>query len=277
MTAAATWVKRHTAGFVLAILAVFWLLPTLGLAVSSLRPKETYGTSGWWSVFTAPSQLTLENFRRFLDNDHLVGSLWNTVLISVPTTLLVVVIASMAGYAFAWLRFRGRDALFLLVVGMLVVPLQMALIPVFGVYRTLGISGIPAVVIFHVAFGLPFAVFLLRNFFAGLPESLFEAARLDGASEWRIFSRIVLPLGAPAIAALAIFQFLWVWNDLLVALVFAGDSPPITVAVARQLDAFGTNIDIIAAGAMVSMLVPLAVFFAFQRHFEAGLLGGSVK
>jgi len=167
--------------------------------------------------------------------------------------------------------------MFLVVVALLVVPLQMALIPVFQLYRRIGIDGVPAVVLFHVAFGLPFAIFLLRNFFAGLPRDLFEAARLDGASEWRIFVRIVLPLGAPAIAALAIFQFLWVWNDLLVALIFAGDSAPITVAIARRLGQFGSNIGVIAPGAFISMAVPLAVFFAFQRYFEEGLLGGSVK
>ena len=269
--------RRSPVQFVLVVVALFWLVPTLGLLVTSLRPVRTYGQSGWWEALTEPAQLTLEAYGDFFANQSLVRSVWNTVLIAVPTTVLVVVIAAMAGYAFAWMSFPGRDALFLVVVGMLVVPLQMALIPVFQFYRTLGISGIPGVVLFHVAFGLPFAVFLLRNFFAGLPRDLFEAARLDGASEWRIFLRIVLPLGAPAIAALAIFQFLWVWNDLLVALIFAGDNAPVTVAIARRLGQFGSNIGVIAPGAFVSMAIPLAVFFAFQRHFEAGLLGGSVK
>ena len=273
-----TRLLRHSAvQLVLAIVAVFWLVPTLGLLVTSLRPVTTYGQSGWWQLFSHPAQLTVRAYADFFHNRDLVQSIWNTVLIAVPATVLVVFIASMAGYAFAWIRFPGRDAMFLVVVGLLVVPLQMALIPVFQLYRRLGVSGIPAVVLFHVAFGLPFAVFLLRNFFAGLPRDLFEAARLDGASEWRIFLRIVLPLGAPAIAALAIFQFLWVWNDLLVALIFAGDSPPITVAIARRLGQFGSNIGVIAPGAFISIAVPLLVFFAFQRHFEAGLLGGSVK
>ena len=277
MTRLPNFLRRGAVHGVLLVVALFWLVPTLGLFVTSLRPVETYGRSGWWTALTRPAQMTLESYRGFFDNDELVESVWNTVLITVPSALLVVLIASMAGYAFAWMRFPGRDLLFLCVVGLLVVPLQMALIPVFQLYRRLDLSGIPAVILFHVAFGLPFAVFLLRNFFAGLPRDLFEAARLDGASEWRIFVRIVLPLGLPAIAALGIFQFLWVWNDLLVALIFAGDSPPLTVAIGRRLGQFGSNIGVIAPAAFISMAVPLVVFFAFQRHFEAGLLGGSVK
>jgi len=269
--------RRSTVHVALLAVAVFWLVPTLGLFVTSLRPVETYGRSGWWQGLLKPAELTVGTYRSFFESAELVRSVWNTVLITVPSAVLVVLIASMAGYAFAWMSFPGRDALFLVVVGLLVVPLQMALIPVFQLYRRLGVDGVPAVVLFHVAFGLPFAVFLLRNFFASLPRDLFEAARLDGASEWRIFLRIVLPLGAPAIAALAIFQFLWVWNDLLVALIFAGDSPPITVAIGRRLGQFGSNIGVIAPASFVSMAVPLVVFFAFQRHFEAGLLGGSVK
>jgi alpha-glucoside transport system permease protein len=271
------WLRRGPVQLVLAAVAVFWLVPTFGLLVTSLRPVVTYGQSGWWQALVEPAELTLESYLGFFADPALVGSIWNTFLITVPSTVLVVVIAAMAGYAFAWVDFPGRDALFLLVVGLLVVPLQMALIPVFQLFRAVGIGGIPAVVLFHVAFGLPFAVFLLRNYFAGLPRDLFEAARLDGASEWRIFLRVVLPLGLPAIAALAIFQFLWVWNDLLVALVFAGDAAPLTVAIARRLGQFGSNIGVIAPGAFISVTVPLVVFFAFQRHFEAGLLGGSVK
>ena len=277
MSTDSAWLRRGGVQIALAVVAVFWLVPTFGLLVTSLRPVQTYGQSGWWEALTKPSQLTVDAYTDFFDNPSLVDSLWNTVLITVPTTVLVVFIASMAGYAFAWIKFPLRDPLFLVVVALLVVPLQMALIPVFQLYRTLGISGIPAVVVFHVAFGLPFAIFLLRNFFAGLPRDLFEAARLDGASEWAIFFRIVLPLGLPAVAALSIFQFLWVWNDLLVALIFAGDSAPLTVAIGRQLGQFGSNIGIIAPGAFISVAIPLAVFFAFQRHFEAGLLGGAVK
>jgi len=263
----------------MAVVGLCWLLPTIGLLMTALRPRALFVTSGWWQAVTRPSQLTLENFRRVLDTPQIVDSLWNTVLITVPATVGVVLIAAMAAYAFAWIEFPFRDAIFLGVVALLVVPLQMALVPVARLYGRLGIFGsITGVVLFHIAFGLPFAIFLLRNFFASIPRDLTEAARLDGASEARIFFRIMLPLGLPAIASLAIFQFLWVWNDLLVALVFARtSSAPITVAIQQQLRQFGGNIDIISAASFLSMIVPLAVFFAFQRHFAEGLLSGSVK
>jgi alpha-glucoside transport system permease protein len=206
-------------------------------------------------------------------------SLVNTVYISVPATLLVIGIGALAAYALAWMRFPGQDWLMVVIVGLLVVPIQVALIPIATLYGDLGIFGsLLGVVLFHVAFGLPFAVFLLRNFFAGIPADLLEAARMDGAREWRIFRKVVLPIGLPAIASLAIFQFLWVWNDLLVALVFADPSAqPITVALQEQLRDFGTNVDVLATGSFVSMIVPLAVFFAFQRFFVQGVLAGSTK
>ena len=206
-------------------------------------------------------------------------SFWNTVLITVPTTVLVVLIAALAAYAFAWVDFPGRDAAFLVVVALLVVPIQVALIPVARMYGDIGIYGdILGVVLFHVAFGLPFAIFLLRNFFVGIPRDLLEAARMDGAGELTIFLRVVLPLGLPAIASLAIFQFLWVWNDMLVALVFARpESAPLTIAIREQTRQFGSNLDVIAPGAFLSMIVPLVVFFAFQRYFVQGVLAGSVK
>lgn len=263
----------------LVLVAVFWLVPTFGLLISSLRPEAQNSASGWWTVFTAPSQLTFANYEAILSNGAMVQSFFNTIYITVPATLLVVGIGSLAAYAFAWIEFPGRDWLFLLVIALLVVPIQVALIPVARLYGTLGIFGsIPSVVFFHVAFGLPFAIFLLRNFFAGIPRDLLEAARMDGAGEWAVFLRVVLPLGLPAIASLAIFQFLWVWNDLLVALVFANaSSAPLTVQLQSQVRQFGANIDILAPGAFLSMIVPLAVFFAFQRYFVQGVLAGSVK
>jgi len=271
--------RRWPLHITMAAVGLLWLVPTLGLLVTALRPRGLFATSGWWNVITTPSQLTLENFERILDTGSITRSLVNTVLISVPTTVGVVVVGALAGYAFAWIDFRFREAVFLGVVALLVVPLQMALVPVAKLYGTLGIFGsIFGVVLFHVAFGLPFAIFLLRNFFAGIPKDLLEAARLDGASELRIFRRVMLPLGMPAIASLAIFQFLWVWNDLLVALVFARTrNAPITVAIQSQLRQFGGNIDIISAASFVSMVIPLIVFFAFQRHLAEGLLAGSVK
>jgi alpha-glucoside transport system permease protein len=263
----------------LILVALFWLTPTVGLLITSFRPAEEITTSGWWNVVTEPAQLTIANYTSLLDQEGMVRSLLNTFYITIPTTVLLVIIAAAAAYAFAWLEFRGREVLFLVVVSLLVVPLQMALIPVARLFGDINIFGtIWAAILFHIAFGLPFAVFLLRNFFVGLPHELLEAARIDGASELQIFTRIVLPLGMPAIAALTIFQFLWTWNDLLVALVFTSrENTPITVAIRDQLSQFGGNLQVIAPGAFLSMVVPLIVFFAFQRHFVQGLLAGSVK
>ena len=276
---ALTFVSRGAVSTFLVVVALLWLIPAFGLLVSSLRPAAASNATGWWTVLTAPAELTLRNYRELLDRPDMVDSFWNTVLITVPATVGLVVLAALAAYAFAWVDFRGRDVLFLLVVGLLVVPLQVALIPVAQLYNVLGIFGsIPGVVLFHIAFGLPFGIFLLRNFFAGIPRDLLEAARMDGASEWTIFTRVVLPLGLPAIASLSIFQFLWVWNDLLVGLVFAGsDAAPLTVAIREQTRQFGSSIDVIASGAFLSLVVPLAVFFAFQRYFVQGVLAGSVK
>jgi alpha-glucoside transport system permease protein len=264
---------------VLLVIGVLWLVPTIGLAISSLREPSDINSTGWWTVLTEPAQLTVDNYRALLENDRMVSAFWNTVLITVPTTLLVVLIAAFAAYAFAWIDFPGRDWLFLIVIALLVVPIQVALIPVARLYGDIGIYGdVLGVILFHVAFGLPFAIFLLRNFFAGIPRDLLEAARMDGAGEFTVFFRVVLPLGLPAIASLAIFQFLWVWNDLLVALVFARpDSAPLTIAIREQTRQFGSNLDVIAPGAFLSMIVPLLVFFAFQRYFVQGVLAGSVK
>ncbi|MBX6387119.1 MAG: carbohydrate ABC transporter permease [Microbispora sp.] len=260
------------------LVALFWLIPTLGLLVVSLRSETDNNSSGWWTLFAKPAQLTFENYSNLLASGF-SSSFWNTVLITVPSTVLVIGIAAMAAYAFAWIDFPGRDTVFLVVIALLVVPVQIALIPIAKLYGALGIFGsILGVVLFHVAFGLPFAIFLLRNFFVGIPRSLLEAARMDGAPEWRIFATIVFPLAKPAIASLGIFQFLWVWNDLLVALVFADtDSQPMTKALQSQMRQFGTNVDILAPGAFLSVIIPLVLFFAFQRYFVQGMLAGSVK
>ncbi|WP_078849994.1 carbohydrate ABC transporter permease [Streptomyces sp. NRRL F-5126] len=264
---------------VLVLVGLFWLMPTIGLLLSSLRGADDIASSGWWQVFTKPSRLTFENYANLLDNHVITNSLLSTVLITVPATLLVVVIGSFAGYAFAWMEFPGRDWWFIGVVALLVVPVQVALIPVSRLFGAIGIFETTlGVVLFHVAFGLPFAIFLLRNFFAEIPRELLEAARLDGAGEIRLFTRVVMPLGGPAIASLGIFQFLWVWNDMLVALVFADSkNPPITVALQQQVRQFGNNVDVLAPGAFLSMIIPLAVFFAFQRQFVSGVMAGAVK
>ncbi|MDX2826970.1 carbohydrate ABC transporter permease [Streptomyces ipomoeae] len=263
----------------LLLVALFWLVPTFGLLVSSFRDPTDISTSGWWKVFSTPAQLTTKSYESLLANDDITNALFNTVWITVPATLLVILIGAMAGYAFAWMDFKGRDWWFMVVVGLLVVPVQVALIPLSGLFRDLGIFGdITGVVLFHVGFGLPFAIFLLRNFFAEIPRELLEAARLDGAGEIRLFATVVLPLAAPALASLGIFQFLWVWNDMLVALVFSSsDSQPLTVALQQQVRQFGSNIEILAPGAFISMVIPLAVFFAFQRQFVSGVMAGAVK
>ena len=273
------WLSGGALRIVLTVIALLWLLPTAGLAVSSFRTPSDINSDGWWTAITRPSQLTADNYRSLFDNDRMISSLWNTVVITVPSVVLVVVVAAFAAYAFAWIEFPGRNALFLVVIALLVVPIQMALIPVARLYSDLGIFGdVIGVILFHVAFGLPFAIFLLRNFFAGIPRELLEAARMDGAGEFTVFFRVVAPLGFPAIASLAIFQFLWVWNDLLVALVFANPrSAPLTIAIRDQTRQFGSNIDVIGSGAFLSMIVPLIVFFAFQRYFVQGVLAGSSK
>ncbi|WP_327087077.1 carbohydrate ABC transporter permease [Nonomuraea sp. NBC_01738] len=263
---------------IMILIGLFWLVPTLGLFVVSLREVQVNNAEGWWTIFTKPAELTISSYKNLLATGF-TSSFWNTVLITVPTTILVIGIAAMAAYAFAWMEFPGRDLLFLVVVGLLIVPIQIALIPIASFYGGVGIFGtIPSVILFHVAFGLPFAIFLLRNFFVGIPASLLEAARMDGAPEWKIFVSVVFPLGKPAIASLGIFQFLWVWNDMLIALVFANpDSQPMTKALQSQMRQFGNNVDILSSGAFMSLLIPLVLFFAFQRYFVQGMMAGSVK
>jgi alpha-glucoside transport system permease protein len=262
----------------LAFIGLLWLVPTLGLLFTSLLPSSIVSTTGWWQVFSEPSLATLDNYREILDNDAITSAVWTTLWISLGATIIPIFVASLAAYAFAWLEFPGRDWLFLVVVALLVVPIQMALIPIFSLYNDLGLfDTILGLVLFHTAFALPFAIFLLRNFFIGIPRDLLEAARIDGASEFRIFFRVIIPLGLPAIASLAIFQFLWVWNDLLVALTFARETQPITVAIFSQMRQFSANIELIAPAAFISLAIPLVVFFAFQRYFVQGLLAGSVK
>jgi alpha-glucoside transport system permease protein len=272
------FVGRTPVHLVLIAVGVLWLVPTLGLLVTSILAPENFTTQGWWKIFSKPSLATWQNYDALFQNSDITDSLRITAEIAIGGTALPIVLAALAGYAFAWLEFTGRDWLFILVIGLLVVPLQMALIPIFKLYNSLHLYGnVYGLILFHTAFGLPFAIFLLRNFFIGIPKDILESARIDGASEALIFVRLILPLGLPAIASLAIFQFLWTWNDLLVALVFGGDTKPITVAIFTQLRSFGANIDVIAPAAFVSLAIPLAVFFAFQRYFVQGLLAGSVK
>ena len=263
---------------ILVVVGLLWLVPTFGIFLTSLLSPADFSDEGWWQVFSEPSKLTFANYEAVFDNDTLTSALFTTVWVSIGGTVLPIFVAAMAGYAFAWLEFPGRDWLFILVIALLVVPVQMALIPIFSLYNDFGIfDTVLSLILFHTAFGLPFAIFLLRNFFIGIPKDLMEAARIDGASEVRIFLRLILPLGLPAIASLAIFQFLWTWNDLLVALTFGRETQPITVAIFSQLRQFGANLDLIAPASFISMVIPLAMFFAFQRYFVQGLLAGAVK
>jgi alpha-glucoside transport system permease protein len=262
----------------LAFIALLWLMPTLGLFFTSLLSPVDFTQFGWWKVLSKPSLASWANYANVWNETDIPTSLRITAEIAIGGTVLPIVVAALAGYAFAWVEFPGRDWLFVLVIALLVVPLQMALIPVFHLYNTFHLyDTIFGLILFHTAFGLPFAIFLLRNFFIGIPRDILESARIDGASEIRIFLKLILPLGLPAIASLAIFQFLWTWNDLLVALVMARNTTPITVDIFSQLRQFGSNIDIIAPASFMSMIIPLGVFFAFQRYFVQGLLAGSVK
>jgi alpha-glucoside transport system permease protein len=262
----------------LLLIGVLWLMPTLGLFLESLLSPADAQSNGWWKVIAHPHLATWANYSNVWHGTDIPTSLRITAEIALGGTILPILIAALAGYAFAWIDFPGRDWLFVGVIAMLVVPLQMALIPIFTLYNKAHLyDTILGLILFHTAFGLPFAIFLLRNFFIGIPKDILESARIDGASEIRIFLKLILPLGLPAIASLAIFQFLWTWNDLLVALVMACTTVPITVDIFSQLRQFGSNIDIIAPASFISMIIPLGVFFAFQRYFAQGLLAGSVK
>ena len=263
---------------ILVVVGLLWLMPTLGLFLTSLLPAEQIADGGWWQVFAEPSKVTWENYANLFDNEGMVDAIIRTAIITIGATLLPVLIASLAGYALAWLEFPGRDWVFLTIVMLLLIPIQMALIPMFTIYNKFSLfDTLPGLILFHTAFALPFAIFLLRNFFAGIPRELMEAARIDGASEFRIFFRLILPLGLPAIAALAILQVLFVWNDLLIGLVLAQQNQPIAPVIASQLRQFGSNIDVIAPASFFSAVVPLTIFIAFQRYFVQGLLAGSVK
>jgi alpha-glucoside transport system permease protein len=266
------------------LLMAIWLIPTIGLLVNSFRPVEEVTRTGWWTVLFAPTELTMDNYAHVLTRGNLSVGFINSLFISIPATVIPVVVAAFAAYAFAWMRFPGRDLLFLIVVGLLVVPLQTTLIPILRLFGPdgLGIAGsFLAVWLAHTGYGLPFAVFLLRNFMGQLPREVFESASIDGASPVVSFFRLALPMSVPAIAALAIFQFLWVWNDLLVALIYIGavrpENAPLTIVVANLVGALGAGWHYLAAAAFVTMALPLAVFLALQRYFVRGIVGGSVK
>ena len=274
-------------------LAVIWSIPTIALLVSSFRDPTAIAASGWWNAIREPFDLTVGNYQTVLEKQGMARAFVNSVIITVPSTVSVILVAALAAYAFAWMKFPARNLLFLLMVALLVVPVQMTLIPVLRLYtdltidaelpvlggRIFGTSSYAGMWVAHTAYGLPFAIYLLRNFFGSLPRDLFESAYLDGASDLRVFFRIVLPLSMPAISALAIFQFLWVWNDLLVALILLGDPSlaPMTLKITNLVSSFGTNYQVLTAAAFISMALPLVIFFALQRYFVRGILAGAVK
>jgi alpha-glucoside transport system permease protein len=288
------------ASAIVVIITVLWTIPTLGLFITSIRPQADVANTGWWTFFTHPS-FTLSNYTDVLSGGGsgaggLTPFFINSFIITIPGALFPLAIASMAAYALAWVPFRGATFIFFAIFALQVVPLQMALLPllqiftgnfkIFGVHiwtpKLAGIDAMPYIPVWiaHTMFALPLAVFLLHNFIAQLPRDLFEAARVDGASHFLIFRKIVLPLSTPAIASFAIFQFLWVWNDLLVALTFAGGGTkvePLTARLSQLTGAFGSKWYLLSAGAFIAIIVPLIVFFSLQRFFVRGLLAGSVK
>jgi alpha-glucoside transport system permease protein len=260
---------------------LIWTIPTLATIVNSFRPPALFGTTGWWTAFAPPFAFSLENYERVLTTNNMATSFLNSLTIVIPATLIPIAVAAFAAYAFAWMNFPLRNTLFLLVVGLIVVPLQVTLVPVLQAFTNLGLTGtFVAVWLAHTGYGLPFAIYLLRNFFGALPKDLFEAAAIDGAGMLTTFFRLVLPLSVPALASLTIFQFLWVWNDLLVALIFLGGSPdvaPLTVTVSNLVNSLGQDWQRLTAAAFISTALPLVVFLSLQRYFVRGILAGSVK
>ncbi len=266
------------------LMVVLWSIPSVGLLINSFREARSIRASGWWTVFGDlfnSAAWTLENYATVLD-EGFGNAFANSLAVTIPSVVIPITVAAFAAYAFAWMQFPGRNILFVTIVGLMVVPLQMALIPIFRIYTSLEVNGsFPAVWLAHAGFGLPLAVYLLRNYMGGLPSSIIESAKIDGASHWGIFTRLIVPLSTPVLAAFAIFQFLWVWNDYLVALVFLGvanpDNAVLTVELANLAGRGEGALQLLPAAAFVTMVLPLTVFFALQRYFVRGMTAGSVK
>jgi len=266
------------------LFSAVWLIPTLGLLITSFRDPAGIAGSGWWTVFPklfSGGQFSLENYAGVIFKEGLGRSFLNSLMISVPATAISTFIASFAAFGFAWMKFSGRKILFMLVVGLMVIPLQMTFIPILPIYNKLGLAGtFPGIWLAHTAYGLPLTTYLVHNFMSGIPKDLFDSASIDGASPLTTFWKIVIPISVPALASVFIFQFLWIWNDLLVALIYLSAKPavaPVTVTIANLVTNMGENWELLTAAAFVSMALPLVVFFALQRYFVRGILAGSVK
>jgi alpha-glucoside transport system permease protein len=267
---------------VLIVLMIIWLLPTIGLLVNSLRSSSDIASSGWWTALFPPNGLTLDSYAKVFSETDIASGFINSLFITIPATIIPIFVAAFAAYAFSWMSFPGRNLLFVVVVGLLVVPLQTTFIPILRAFGQLGFAGeFLTVWLAHTGYGLPFAIFLLRNFMGSLPREVFESAYIDGASPVTAFFRLALPMTIPAIAALAIFQFLFVWNDLLVAYIYLGsarpENLPMTVQINNLVSSQGAGWELLGPAAFISMALPLAVFFALQRYFVRGITGGAVK
>ena len=276
----AGWFAR----IVVLILCFLWIVPVVGLFLTSFRPRDAANETGWWTLFWTPSawsELSFDNYVTAWTDAGLDQAFVNSLAIALPATFIPILVAAFAAYAFAFMEFPGRNFLFLAVVSLLVVPNYIAFVPILRIYSDLEIAGtFPAVWLAHIGFGMSLAIYILRNYMATLPKSLIESAKIDGASHFQTFFRLVLPMSVPALAAFAIFQFLWVWNDLLVALIFVGpgDNAPITVALRNNLmGQAGAGQHLVTAGGFISMILPIAVFLFMQRYFVRGLTAGAVK
>jgi alpha-glucoside transport system permease protein len=272
--------QRLPLHIVILIMCAVWLIPTIGMVINSFRSVGDMGTAGWWTTLFPPHGFTLESYQQVLAIDGVPSSIVYSVLITIPATVIQLTIATMGAYAFAWMNFPGRNLFFIVIVGLMVVPIQMTLIPVLQIFKLVGLNGtIVSVWLAHSGYGLPFEVFLLRNYLGGLPREIFESAEVDGAGHSVRFLRIAVPMTIPAIASLTIFVFLGIWNDLLVALTFLGVTPyrPFTVMIAQLVTSQGGGWQYLTAAAVLQMSLPLAVFIFLQRYFVRGITSGSVK